>query len=267
MSRKRYTQNEVEKIFKERGCELLSEYKGLNKKVIFKCKCGNISEAFSRVIMKNNSHCKKCGYIKSRNSQQFSLECVKQHFKDNECELLEDTYINARTRMKYKCNCGNISNITLSDFKSGNRCGCKKFQTINSGSTHCNWNPDREYIKLRKKVNNKSRKLVYRCLNILDKAKLFDTEIYLGYTRKELIERLQSFSQWNELKNTHWHLDHIFPIKAFVKHDIIDLKIINSLDNLQPLSQFDNLSKNDKYNKDEFIKYLNSKGISIQCQE
>lgn len=50
-------------------------------------------------------------------------------------------------------------------------------------------------------------------------------------------------------------------IKAFIDHGISDLKIINALDNLRPLDVQENLCKNAKYNKQEFYKYLNEKGI------
>lgn len=49
-----------------------------------------------------------------------------------------------------------------------------------------------------------------------------------------------------------WHLDHMFPIKAFADYKISDIKLINALDNLQPLSEADNLIKADKYSAEEF---------------
>lgn len=47
---------------------------------------------------------------------------VVERFKKGECELLEDKYINSRTKMKYKCECENISYITLDNFRGGARC-------------------------------------------------------------------------------------------------------------------------------------------------
>jgi hypothetical protein len=60
------------------------------------------------------------------------------------------------------------------------------------------------------------------------------------------------------------HIDHIFPIQAFIDFGLCEtehIKIINSLENLQPLDAFDNLSKSDKYDKEEFIKFLQTKGF------
>jgi hypothetical protein len=42
-----------------------------------------------------------------------------------------------------------------------------------------------------------------------------------------------------------WHIDHIKPISSFNKNE--EPKIVNSLDNLQPLWAFDNLSKGCKH--------------------
>jgi hypothetical protein len=53
-----------------------------------------------------------------------TLNEVKQYFIEKGCELLEDKYINAHCKMKYRCSCGNISNINFNNFKSGKRCGC-----------------------------------------------------------------------------------------------------------------------------------------------
>lgn len=47
---------------------------------------------------------------------------IKKVFSDAGCELLEEEYHSARTKMRYICECGNISEITLSNFKSGYRC-------------------------------------------------------------------------------------------------------------------------------------------------
>ena len=43
-----------------------------------------------------------------------------------------------------------------------------------------------------------------------------------------------------------WHIDHIKPISKFSFDD--DIKIINGLNNLQPLWKKDNLIKSNKYN-------------------
>ena len=59
-------------------------------------------------------------------------------------------------------------------------------------------------------------------------------------------------------------MDHIFPIQAFVDYGIKDIKLINCLENLQPLNGKENCSKGDKYDVEKFEKWLESKGYEIQ---
>lgn len=62
---------------------------------------------------------------------KLTYEYVYNYFKEQNCELLETEYINARTKMKYKCKCNNISYITFSNFKQGQYCkNCGKQSTI-----------------------------------------------------------------------------------------------------------------------------------------
>jgi len=49
-------------------------------------------------------------------SKKHNYEYVKGCFKEQGCELLEKEYKNNKTKMKYKCNCKNISKITFSNF-------------------------------------------------------------------------------------------------------------------------------------------------------
>jgi hypothetical protein len=72
------------------------------------------------------------------------------------------------------------------------------------------------------------------------------THNILGYSATDLKNHLEklfvdgmSWKNWGE-----WHIDHIRPISSFNKDD--DPKIINSLDNLQPLWKSDNIKKSNK---------------------
>jgi hypothetical protein len=56
-------------------------------------------------------------------AKKFTYEEVKTYFSEQGCELLELEYINANTKMKYICICGNPSTITFSKFfHRGQRC-------------------------------------------------------------------------------------------------------------------------------------------------
>lgn len=55
-------------------------------------------------------------------TRKLTFEFVQKYFKEQDCELLSKEYINSRTKLKYKCNCGNESEIRFKDYKSGSRC-------------------------------------------------------------------------------------------------------------------------------------------------
>jgi len=107
--------------------------------------------------------------------------------------------------------------------------------------------------KVRKTPEGKSielcRKMLTRCLMLSGKKKTTKTESHLGYTRLELKNRIESLFDEGMSWDNHgeWHVDHIRPISSFVADGITDPKIINALDNLQPLWAFDNLSKGAKH--------------------
>lgn len=71
----------------------------------------------------------------------------------------------------------------------------------------------------------------------------------LGYSHEEFINHIESMFKsgmtWSN--RGEWHIDHIKPISAFNSEGVTDIKIINSLSNLQPLWAKDNLSKGAKY--------------------
>jgi len=91
------------------------------------------------------------------------------------------------------------------------------------------------------------RRLIKRTIKYLGTKKELTTIELLGYTPLHLKESIESkFTEgmsWNNYGE--WHIDHIKPISAFDKNETPS--IINSLDNLQPLWAFDNLSKGNRF--------------------
>lgn len=55
---------------------------------------------------------------------RLSFQDVKDIFEKAGCQLLETTYVNSKTKMKYKCSCGSekVHEITLTMFQGGSRC-------------------------------------------------------------------------------------------------------------------------------------------------
>lgn len=247
---KKLTQDHVASIFIKEGCVLLSLYVNMRTKVKYQCDCGNI--AF--IIVKDFQYGKRCGCgnIKIGIKRRLDINSVKKYFIDKGCEMLQNEYVNGHTPISYKCGCGNVSKISFSSFKTGRRCktcGFKKLQ--------------KPLAKLNAQMKKKCNSALRTSLLYTGQKKDARTRDLLGYGVKDLREHIINHPNWNSVKNGKWHLDHIFPIKAFVKYGIFDLKLINSLDNLQPLEALENMSKQDKYDVDLFKIYLAKKGVVI----
>lgn len=69
-------------------------------------------------------------------SRRYTIEEVEKIFKDNGCELLETEYINSKTPIEYRCNCGRISKIQLTHFLNGHRCKECGYKKIAKNQTH-----------------------------------------------------------------------------------------------------------------------------------
>ena len=68
--------------------------------------------------------------------RKHDYDYVKKYFEDHSCKLLETEYIHCHTKMRYICECGKESIITLSSFRSGKRCkecGIKKISEAKKG--------------------------------------------------------------------------------------------------------------------------------------
>ena len=254
--KKKHNIEEIKTIFKNSECEILEEsdywYKNVNSPINYKCSCGRIAKITLHSFKRGN----RCGYcnVKGR-KKRYSLEEIKNIFIERGCELLDDNYKNAFLPLNFKCVCNNITKISLHSFLQGCyciQCGIKK----HSGENHVNWQPDREQKKTNDAFTKRCRGIIERTLKSLGKKKEKRTYELLGYDSKQLQEYIKSHPNWEFVKDASWHLDHIFPIQAFLDHNIRDIKLINCLDNLQPLTEHENLLKHDTYNKEQFLEWL-----------
>ena len=119
---KKHTIKYIKQYFEEHGCELLEEeYKNSHIKMRYICNCEK-EHKMSFSNFKTGKRCKKCGNKKIGNKKRYSYKYVYDYFESNSCRLLEIEYLNSKTKMKYKCNCGNVSKINFNNFKNGNRC-------------------------------------------------------------------------------------------------------------------------------------------------
>lgn len=256
----RLTDDELRLEVEDIGYQFISS-EFLNGKHVITCVCCCGEKRCCELKnLRRSSGCRKC----RDNAARLKFEDVKKHFSDNGCELLETNYVNAHTLMNYKCICGAESRIVFDSFKNGNRCkdcGSRKLSKRFSGCNHPNWNPDRGEVKSNLYFRKKCCSLLKITLKCVGRAKNNKTSVLLGYNYKELRDHLRSHPNWAGVSNHKWHIDHVFPIKAFLDFKLYDLKLINCLENLQPMLCEDNLSKHAKYNREEFIAWLKQKGI------
>ena len=240
--------------FKKHGCILLSDYVDYYTPLKYICKCGRVGNTAWYSFKKG----RRCGCCKGKRNKKYTLEEVKEIFAKRNCELLATSYEGFSVPLKYKCSCGNISNISLGNFKHGNscfQCGLKK----NTGSGNPRWIKNREQKRLNDKFRHRCIGIVHECLKVIGKMKTNHTADLLGYTHQELKQRITNHPNWKKVKDGKWHIDHIFPIFAFLEHKIYDLKIINSLENLRPLSERENVKKSANYDKKAFKSWIRSK--------
>lgn len=259
---KKLIYEDVKKIFESKNCILLdSTYKNSRYKLNYICSCGNHDSVFLSNF-KRYGRCKKCSAIAGgEKNKKFTQEFVKNYFKENNCLLLSN-YQNARSNLDYICSCGNIDKIMFSKFKIGQRCRICKYKKISEkgklriGEKNPRWNPNREEINLNKTIHIKFHSMIQYFLSNNKIRKDCRSHEYVGYTRADLKKHITNHKDWEKIKNKKWSVDHIFPVKAFLDHEITDPKIIHCLNNLQPMLLKNNISKSAKYSKTKFLEWL-----------
>jgi len=103
------------------------EYKDASSYATFKCNiCGNIWNAVPKFVWRGNG-CNKCGTKRTTDKLKLDIEYIKNLLKENNCEFLDDKYINTNTPFLIKFKCGHIGKISLDGFRNGTRCAiCSK---------------------------------------------------------------------------------------------------------------------------------------------
>lgn len=254
----KYTYEYIKKTFEENNCVLLSKhYINNNEPLDYKCKCGNISKvAFCEFI--KGRRCQKCKSATLSQKNKISDEELISFCKKNECKFIESKLIKKRTRIKYICSCGKESETYWTNFRRFPNCWeCGKKKKMGS---NCHlWNPDREQVARNKLFQKRCYNILSRTLKETDQIKLNKMHKILGYTPTDLQNHIL---QHPDFKNNwiEWHIDHYFPVKAFMEYNINDLKLINCLKNLRPMEGKENLSKGSKYDKKEFELWLDEIG-------
>lgn len=97
----------VESYIAKNNCELLSKtYKNRREKLKIKCSCGNVFYTTFNNFTFGKQQCDPCG--RSKMGVRKTYEEFKKELEGTDCELVSDYYINDRTKLKFKCSCGNI---------------------------------------------------------------------------------------------------------------------------------------------------------------
>lgn len=250
----------VKKEFEKRNCVLLStEYKSNNHPLDYICSCGNTSKiSFSH--FKNGTSCKKCSVLKAAEKLKTPVEEIEQFCETNGCKLLEVFKENDRSHIKYICKCGSSTRAVLSNFKRFPNCWECGVAKKRGDKCHL-WNPDRDYIDKAKKFRKKCNNMLHRIIKKMNNVKCDKSHNLLGYTTTEFKEHIENLIKEKGLEGKSIHIDHKFPVQAFFDHGIKSIKLINCLENLEPLLDIDNLSKGSQYNKQEFLNWIKQKNI------
>jgi GNAT superfamily N-acetyltransferase len=256
----KYSYEEVFDSFAKEGCQLLSK-KYINNldPLDFICHCGKRGKT-SYYNFKEGSRCRSCANKKISKALTVPSEKITAFVESNGCELIEifhkQTGNKKRKHIRYICKCGKEASAIYSNFIRFPNCWkCGNAKKSGSNSYRCN--PNRNEILSRKTFRKLCERLIIRTLQSSKKTK---TNKLLGYSPEQLRLRIEEMIVSGGLQGKSIHIDHYFPVSAFLEYEIYDPKLINALDNLRPLEKIDNLEKHDKYNPEEFLKWLQSKG-------
>lgn len=247
---KTYSYNNVKDLFCEANCTLISSHYENNRQILdYICSCGQQSTIRLQNFLKG-SRCFECGLKRASAKKRYTIEEVECMFLERGCTLLSKEYKNVLTPLRYKCSCGNTSAIRLFALLKGQTCmKCGHY----SGSNSPNWEPDRELLKIKNSIRSRSSHLLKYTLKQMGETKFAPSRLLLGYTKKQLINHLMNHENWSTVSQGDWHIDHIFPITAFIQRGITDLRLINCLDNLRPLAARENIQKSDNYDESKFL--------------
>ena len=227
------------------------------------CKCcgliKNVNEFHKNKTKKDGlqDHCKVCRNVKSQQNKEKRKEYRKEWYLKNSDKVksmenlryqLNKDVINEKRKTLY--NTDELRKVKVKEQQ-------RKYYENNKElfSKHAKlWaelNRDRRNEISKKHYNEYKtlmicRRLIKRTLKYLGTEKESTTIELLGYSPSQLKETIESKfvdgMDWNNYGE--WHIDHIKPISSFDKTE--NPKVINSLDNLQPLWALDNLSKGSK---------------------
>lgn len=126
----RLTIEQVREYVRENSeCELISDvYDNANKKIKFRCFCGNeFEKTFASFKESPRKLCKECYYKSASDSYSLTIEEASDIVgKFSSSKVLDVYKYDNKNYVKLKCECGSIYNVRLSWIKQGGSKRCKK---------------------------------------------------------------------------------------------------------------------------------------------
>ena len=245
----------VKSEFEKRGLKLLEVvYINNLEPMKFVCRCGTQNKVRFADILRDK-YCQVCKAAKSSLRMRASDDDIRALCSEHKCTFVRSWIAKRKTNIQYICRCGKTAEALLSNFK---RCpNCWDCGVAKKTGANCwMYDPDREAVAMRKAFRKKCEQYIRRFMKATGQKKTKHTHELLGYRPQELQDHILNHPDYKSCIGKVWHVDHIFPVQAFLDHGILDLKVINSLSNLRPMLGPENLSKADSYDEKEFVQWL-----------
>lgn len=119
------TQDEVAKIFEDRGYKLIDEYENSNKPMRYVCpKHPDKDTSISLCNLKSGQGCWYCGVERRTQKNRIDISTVKNAFDEVGYKLVSDVYKNKDTKLDYLCPHHGLQSIRYNDLRDGVRCPC-----------------------------------------------------------------------------------------------------------------------------------------------
>jgi len=112
----------LEENINKNGGKFIS-YDKETRMVEYICPCEQYKNVTASNVIRGGKICLSCSVCSNiLSGNKWTYEEVCRLFVEQDCELLENIYVNNKTHMKYICICRNEAVTTLHDFLQGKRC-------------------------------------------------------------------------------------------------------------------------------------------------
>lgn len=124
-----YNINKIKEFCKSLNLECVSDIY-IDSKHNLKFICTNCSDIFERTFdnlkTRKSTICRNCAMKNANKPNKLEFEYVKSFIENNDCILISEEYFNTDTKLKIKCNCGNIFETTFYKFDKRNKRQCNE---------------------------------------------------------------------------------------------------------------------------------------------